>query len=127
MPDPTPTQREAIQMLDRNLLVSAGAGSGKTTVLVNRFLRMVAGDADPTAPAEPTAPVDGVLTITFTDKAAGEMRERIAAALAARGLVEERRRLEVAHISTIHGFCRRLLQENPFEAGLDPRFATIEG
>ena len=127
MPDPTPTQREAIRTLDKNLLVSAGAGSGKTSVLVGRFLRMVAGDPDAEAPAEASAPVDGVLTITFTDKAAGEMRERIAHALTERGLVEERRRLEIAYISTIHGFCRRLLQENPFEAGLDPQFATLEG
>ncbi len=127
MPDPTPSQREAIRTLEKNLLVSAGAGSGKTWVLVSRFLRMVAGDDGPDAPVPPTAPVDGVLTITFTDKAAGEMRERIAAGLAGRGLVAERRQLEIAYISTIHGFCRRLLQENPFEAALDPQFSTLDG
>ncbi len=70
--------------------------------------------------------VDNLLVITFTEKATKEMKARIANALTQLNLVEERRQLETAYISTIHGFCSRLLQENPFEAGVDPQFSVLD-
>lgn len=116
----TPEQQAAINALDTDVCVAAGAGAGKTRVLVERFLRL-------TLPGEALrAAVDEVLAITFTRKAALEMKARIARELTARGRGAERRRLEVGYISTIHTFCERVLRENPFEAGLDPEFAVLD-
>ena len=119
-------QRPAVDQHDQSLLLSAGAGSGKTRVLVERYLRILeAGAWDPNLPAR-------LLAITFTERAAQEMRERIYREVAERAaesspveaerLAELGRELETAPISTIHGFCSRLLRENAAEAGLDPRF-----
>ena len=87
------------------VFVSAGAGTGKTTVLVERFVRAV---------CEEGLDVESVLVITYTRKAAGELRARIRAALRARGRHDLARRLDGAWISTIHGFCSRLLRTHPF-------------
>ena len=73
-------------------------------------------------PPRQRAGVEKILVITFTEKATREMKTRIVAELTRLGLVAERRKVESAYISTIHGFCSRLLQENPFEAGIDPQF-----
>src|SRR5262249_14361797 len=81
-------------------VVSAGAGTGKTAVLVERVVRAV---------AERGLDVDSVLVITYTRRAAGELRTRIRAALADRGRHDLARELDGAWISTIHGFCARLL------------------
>src|SRR5436189_22688 len=99
------------------VFVSAGAGTGKTSVLVERFVRAVCdGGLD----------VDSVLVITYTRKAAGELRARIRAALAERGRHDLARALDGAWISTIHGFCARLLKAHPFEVGIDPRFRELD-
>jgi len=111
------------------MLVEAAAGTGKTTLLVDRILQGVRDGAVRLA---------GAVAITFTEKAAGELESRIRAALA-EGLHEaglqpvERRRIRAAlgeidraGISTIHAFCARLLREKPAEAGVDPEFAVIE-
>ena len=114
--------------LDATLVVEAAAGTGKTTELVGRIVRII---------AEGRARVDQVVAVTFTEKAAGELklrlrerldRERLAAA-------EDRPRrdrlddaltgLEEAHISTIHGFCADLLRERPVEAKVDPLFEVL--
>ncbi|HEY5296265.1 MAG TPA: UvrD-helicase domain-containing protein [Gaiellaceae bacterium] len=98
------------------VFVSAGAGTGKTSVLVERFVRAVCDDG---------LDVESVLVITYTRKAAGELRARIRAALHGRGRHDLARRLDGAWISTIHGFCSRLLHAHPFAVGLDPRFHEL--
>jgi len=99
------------------VFVSAGAGTGKTAVLVERFVRAV---------CDRGLDVDSILAITYTRRAAGELRTRIRAELAARGRNDLARELDGAWISTIHGFCMRLLKAYPFAAGLDPRFRELD-
>ncbi|HEY8408264.1 MAG TPA: UvrD-helicase domain-containing protein [Gaiellaceae bacterium] len=99
------------------VFVSAGAGTGKTAVLVERFVRAV---------CDRGLDVDSILVITYTRRAAGELRTRIRAALHERGRDDLARELDGAWISTIHGFCLRLLKAYPFAAGLDPRFRELD-
>ncbi len=123
----TADQQKALA-LDKNISVTAGAGSGKTRILVERFLRIT---------LEQPSLTPRVAAITFTEKAAGEMRERIASEINHRlgvsadagerqRLLEIRDRLGSAHISTIHGFCSRLLREFPVEAGISPDFGMLD-
>ena len=111
-----PEQRAAVEATGE-VFVSAGAGTGKTSVLVERFVRAV---------CEQGLDVESVLVITYTRKAAGELRARIRAALRARGRQDLARRLDGAWISTIHGFCSRLLRAHPFAVGIDPRFRELD-
>lgn len=112
----TENQQQAVQLRNRDIIVSAGAGSGKTTVLVERFIQMVlSGEAD----------VTQILSITYTRKAAGEMRARIRRRLTEEGQLAQLRRLDSAYISTIDAFCVRLLQENPFEGCYDPNTSQL--
>jgi ATP-dependent helicase/nuclease subunit A len=113
---PNPEQAAAIDARGR-VFVSAGAGTGKTAVLVERFVRAVCDEG---------VDVDSMLVITYTKRAAGELRSRIRAELHARGRHELARELDGAWISTIHGFCNRLLKAYPFQAGLDPRFRELD-
>jgi ATP-dependent helicase/nuclease subunit A len=113
---PNPEQRDAIEAQGR-VFVSAGAGTGKTAVLVERFVRAVCDDG---------VDVDSILVITYTNRAAGELRARIRAELRARDRADLARKLDSAWISTIHGFCNRLLKTYPFQAGLDPRFRELD-
>src|SRR5688500_4222326 len=92
----TEEQRAAVERRGESLLVPANAGSGKTTVLVERFVRAVCEDG---------VPVDGILAITFTDKAAAELKVRIRRRFLELGEREHARNAERAWISTIHGFC----------------------
>jgi ATP-dependent exoDNAse (exonuclease V) beta subunit len=94
--------------------VVAGPGSGKTTVLVEYFRRLVAGGADPLR----------ILAITFTEKAAGNMRKKLASTFQEDAAI--RARLERAWVSTVHGFCARLLRENAIFAGVDPEFYVAD-
>jgi ATP-dependent helicase/nuclease subunit A len=94
--------------------VVAGPGSGKTTVLVEYFRRLVEAGADPLR----------ILAITFTEKAAGNMRAKLAKAF--REQPQTLARLERAWISTIHGFCTRILYENAVSAGIDPEFSIAD-
>ncbi|MBF6561080.1 MAG: UvrD-helicase domain-containing protein [Candidatus Binataceae bacterium] len=116
-----------------HLLVRAGAGSGKTEVLARRFAALVAGDLPGRDPLDP----ERLAAITFGERAAHDLRERLARVLEARrdaappGAVREHleralRRLPLARISTIHAFCARILRENPLAAGLDPGFEVID-
>jgi len=111
-----PEQTAAVEATGR-VFVSAGAGTGKTSVLVERFVRAVCDSG---------YDVDSILVITYTRKAAGELRARIRAALHDRGRHDLARALDGAWISTIHGFCSRLLKAHPFAVGLDPRFREID-
>ncbi|HEU5212502.1 MAG TPA: UvrD-helicase domain-containing protein, partial [Gaiellaceae bacterium] len=112
---PNPEQAAAVDARGR-VFVSAGAGTGKTAVLVERFVRAVCDEG---------VDVDSMLVITYTKRAAGELRSRIRSELHARGRHDLARELDGAWISTIHGFCNRLLKAYPFQAGLDPRFREL--
>ncbi len=122
--------KQKVFEFDRNIVVSAGAGSGKTAALVELYLRLLAGE---TAMNRPLA-VDEIVAITFTEKAAAEMKERVREGAKKRarqgntGAVWEKvlRTLPSAAISTFHSFCSRILRENPVEAGIDPSFAVLD-
>jgi ATP-dependent helicase/nuclease subunit A len=121
----TDAQYRAITTDGVDLVVVAGAGSGKTRVLVERYIRLL----EHYDPAQ-------VLAITFTDKAAREMRARVRDTLeqrarAARGAerafwAQRRAEIEAARIGTIHSFCGALLRAHPAETGLDPRFEVLD-
>ena len=123
----TDEQLAAIERREGDLLLDAGAGSGKTSVLVERFVRSVLEDG---------IEVGAILTITFTEKAAAEMRERIRRRLREIAATdpgpahpradEAARATEGAFISTIHGFCARLLRAHALAAGLDPAFVVLD-
>jgi ATP-dependent helicase/nuclease subunit A len=113
---PNPEQQAAIEA-GGIVFVSAGAGTGKTTVLVERFAKAV---------CERGLDVDSLLVITYTERAAGELRDRIRARLVELGRSDLARALDGAWISTIHGFCHRLLRAHPFAAGIDPRFRVLD-
>jgi ATP-dependent helicase/nuclease subunit A len=99
------------------VFVSAGAGTGKTTVLVERFVKAV---------CERGLDIDSLLVITYTERAAGELRGRIRSRLVGLGRDDLARELDGAWISTIHGFCLRLLKAHPFAASIDPRFRVLD-
>jgi ATP-dependent helicase/nuclease subunit A len=113
--------------LDDTVVVEAAAGTGKTTELVRRILRILSTGR---------AKVEGIVAVTFTEKAAGELKLRLREALEReRGATkndEARERLdkaltslEEAHVNTIHGFCADLLRERPVEARVDPLFKVL--
>jgi ATP-dependent exoDNAse (exonuclease V) beta subunit len=107
-------QRAAVTRTGQDVCVVAGPGSGKTRVLVARFAWRVAHGCSPLR----------LLAVTFTDKAAAEMKQRLAEQFAARP--ELREQLERAPVSTLHSFCARLLKEHAVAAGLDPEFQVLE-
>ena len=113
----TPEQLEAIARRDGDLMLSANAGSGKTSVLVERFVASVVHDG---------LRADQVLAITFTEKAAGELRARVRARLLELGHREAAREAEAAWITTFHGFCARILRSHAVAAGLDPGFGVLD-
>ncbi|MDM7914820.1 MAG: UvrD-helicase domain-containing protein, partial [Candidatus Eisenbacteria bacterium] len=109
-------QRLAVETRDRDLLIAAGAGSGKTRVLVERVLGCLADGI----------PLERILVVTFTEKAAMEMKNRIYRTLSeSPQLAHLRLQLPQARISTIHAFCARLLREQFERAGVDPRFRIL--
>jgi ATP-dependent helicase/nuclease subunit A len=122
----TEGQREAISTTGRSLLVSAAAGSGKTSVLAERCVFLL---CDAEVPCE----VGDLLVVTFTEAAAAEMKARIARSLSARHSREPGERtarhlamLDRATISTLHGFCARVLRQNFHLMGLDPEFRILD-
>jgi ATP-dependent helicase/nuclease subunit A len=118
----TPAQRAAVTLAGRDVCVVAGAGSGKTLVLAERFAHHVLGRR---SVEDRLRAVDRLLTLTFTEKAATEMRERVARRFLAEGRPDLRRAVETAWVSTFHSFCARLLKENAVEAGVDPSFQVL--
>ena len=118
----TPAQEAAVQAGNRELLVSAAAGSGKTAVLVERIVRLI---------VERGASIDRMLIVTFTRAAAGEMRERLEARLneAAAGdsrLVRQADLVSTAQISTIHSYCQQVVRQNFQRCGVDPQFMLAD-
>ncbi len=113
----TVEQQSPVERRGESLLLSAAAGSGKTSVLVERFVRAVREDG-----VAPSA----ILAITFTERAAGELRSRVRARLLELGDRQGARDTEAAFVGTFHGFCARLLRAHPLPAGLDPEFAVLD-
>src|SRR5437763_7300254 len=98
-------------------MLSAAAGSGKTAVLVERFVQAIRTDG--VAPGR-------ILAITFTERAAGELRGRVRNKLLELGDREAARDTETAFVGTFHGFCGRMLRTHPLAAGLDPDFRVLD-
>jgi ATP-dependent helicase/nuclease subunit A len=127
----TPEQSEAVGQREVDVFCEAGAGTGKTSVLVDRFVTAVCDDE---------VAMTDILAFTFTERAADQLRGRIRGALRVRAREagasgDDERRLELEHlsrdtesawISTIHGFCRRMLAAHPVAAGIDPRFRVLD-
>ncbi len=114
-------QKTVIRTLPGPLFVAAGAGSGKTFTLKLRTANAFLG----TPEGFKLDSIDQVLAITFTEKAAAELLERIRTTLADEGFQEQAFAADAAWISTIHGFCSRFLHENALEIGLDPEFRLM--
>jgi ATP-dependent helicase/nuclease subunit A len=120
----TESQQKAVHARE-NVLVMAGAGTGKTKTLVDRCLDCLENDG---------AQIDELLIVTFTEAAAAELRERLRKKLEARTDVQPRNerwpeqlaRFDLAHIGTLHGFCLKLVREHFYELGLDPRLAILD-
>jgi len=127
LPADADARRAISDNLDETFVVEAAAGTGKTTELVTRIVRVLASGR---------AAMDQIVAVTFTEKAAGELKLRLREALeqeraestdaATRGRLEDAlQTLEEAHVNTIHGFCAELLRERPVEAAVDPLFAVL--
>ena len=122
-----PEQADVAYDLGRHISVSAGPGSGKTRVLVERYLHIL---------RQHKLSIDQIVAITFTNRAANEMRERLRTQLDSalqttagderRRWLSYKRTLDGAVITTIHGFCARLLREFPVEARVDPHFVLLD-
>lgn len=111
-------QEKCVNTLDKPLAVSAGAGSGKTFTLTRRIVYALESGY--------LTDIDQVLAITFTSKAAGEIKSRVKGALRAGGLTEQALKTDEAWISTIHGMCSRILRAHALELGLDPAFKVAD-
>ena len=105
-----------INELDRSFFLEAGAGSGKTSVIVARVVNLVRSGRR----------LPEIVAITFTEKAAGELREKIRDELAQSGLREALREVDAAPIQTIHAFAAGLLRDRALDAGLDPDFRVLD-
>jgi len=126
-PDLKREQAVAAHTLDRHLSVTAGPGAGKTRVLVERYLEILRTQ---------NVSVDNIVAITFTNRAANEMRERVRGAIDSllrsaapaerQRWLRHKRTLEGAVITTIHGFCSRILHEFPVEGNIDPQFVLLD-
>src|SRR5476651_1249608 len=119
----TPSQHRAVAARG-NVLVMAGAGTGKTHTLVVRCLNLI---------CEEIISLDEILIVTFTESAATEMRQRLRAALEIKSreksgsfLSEQLALFDTAHIGTLHGFCFKLVREHFHELGLDPQIAMLD-
>ncbi|HEV3439634.1 MAG TPA: UvrD-helicase domain-containing protein [Gemmata sp.] len=114
----TPQQRIAVETRGTSIVLASGAGCGKTHVLTARYLSHLTND---------NAAVGQVVAITFTDRAAREMRERIRTAIEKLPhSVQHLRDLETAPIATFHAFCGNLLRQFAIPAGLDPAFEVLD-
>ena len=114
----TPQQKAAVERSGQDACCVAGPGSGKTFVLVERFAWLAGQGVQPSR----------ILAITFTEKAAAEIKERVVRSVRSRfaSQPEIRRGVERAQVSTIHGFCHALLGEHAIAAGLDPGFRILD-
>ncbi|MCY3567742.1 MAG: UvrD-helicase domain-containing protein [Chloroflexi bacterium] len=116
LPADQEVRERVISELGTSFFIEAGAGSGKTSVIVSRLVNLVRSGV---APSE-------IVAITFTEKAAGELRDRIRSELAAVGELAALRDLDLAPFQTIHAFAAAILRECALEAGLDPDFRVLD-
>jgi len=122
----TERQNEAITLHDLSMVVTAGAGTGKTFVLVEKYLNLI--EKEGLRPGE-------ILALTFTDKAASEMKDRVRTTITRRLVEDPKSRMWreaaeeviIAPIMTFHAFCAQILREFAIEAGLEPSFAILDG
>lgn len=122
----TERQNEAITLHDKSMVVTAGAGTGKTFVLVEKYLNLL--EQEGLKPGE-------ILALTFTDKAAAEMKDRVRSTITRRlaqdptnrRMKEAAEEVIIAPIMTFHSFCAQILREFAIEAGLEPGFAILDG
>ena len=120
-------QKKVIRLRDRNILVSAAAGSGKTAVLVERIIQMLTDEKKP-------LDVDQLLIVTYTDAAAAEMKERIRNAIEKKAaedpenehLQRQATLIHSAQITTIHSFCLSVIREHFHVLDIDPCFRTAD-
>ena len=111
----TPEQEQAVTERGRDVIVTAGAGSGKTRVLVERYVSLLKDHE-----------IDQLVAVTFTDAAAAEMRGRVREAVMSReDLANHIPNLDRASIGTVHSLCLQLLRDNPVEAGIDPAAGVL--
>ena len=121
----TEQQQQAVDLVDRNVLVSAGAGSGKTHVLVERYVEILRRYPDCT--------LSNIIAVTFTRKAAAEMRSRLKARFLTLSQEEADGRwlnclaeVDGARIGTIHSLCESILKSHPADCGIDPQFEVLD-
>ncbi len=114
----TPAQESCVTSLDKNLIISAGAGTGKTFTITQKIAWMIENGA--------INSIDEVLAITFTQKAASEMKGRARQVLRSKGMHKQALLVDDAWISTIHGMCSRILKENAIVFGIDPSFEILD-
>ena len=115
----TPQQAQCINTLDRPLAVTAGAGSGKTFTLTQRIVHALESGA--------IDDIDQLLAITYTEKAAGELKTRICRELRSHSMIDQSLKAHNAWISTIHSMCSRVLREHAIELGINPAFKVLPG
>ncbi len=126
----TPEQSQVVDYIDGNILVSASAGSGKTHTMTQKILKLV---------CEQGVNIDEILAVTFTEASATDMREKIRKAIAekiesvvgtdeklAKKLSEQLKELPTADVSTMHGFCGRLIRTYFYEVGVSPDFKILD-
>lgn len=116
----TPSQQKVINIRNRDMLVSASAGTGKTTVMIERIAQLLAKDAD----------ISEIVVVTFTNLAAAEMKNRLAAKLSAqrdnKRLIDQLERIDSANICTLHAFCGELLRHYFYVADIDPAYTILD-
>jgi ATP-dependent exoDNAse (exonuclease V) beta subunit len=120
----TASQQAVVDCTDREILVTAGAGSGKTSTTIERYKALLERDPEPLTPRE-------ILVFTFTDKAAGELREKVRAALVSKaraGKADDPNSVSMSNawVGTFHAICNRILKAWPMEAGIDPGFSVLD-
>lgn len=117
----TEEQRACVEQLAGPVDISAGAGSGKTFTLTQRIAAALAD------PASGVDDIDQICAITFTRKAAAELKGRVRSTLRAQGRLDQAMKVDGAWISTIHGMCSRILRAEALQLGVDPGFRVLEG
>ena len=116
----TPSQRQVIEDRGSDMLVSASAGTGKTTVMIERIAELLEHEAD----------ISEIVVVTFTNLAAAEMKNRLAAKLASKRnnkrVVDQLERIDSANISTLHAFCGDLLRNYLYVGDIDPSYTILD-